>query len=731
MQVRGTDRTLLSEVVRAMESKAGTPFSAEGMRRDIQAIAHLGYYNPLTIRISAEEAEGGVRLLVDVEENPVVESISIVGNVKYTAERLRREIDVQEGAILPVAPRSQIVRSLRDFYSRGGYKSTQVDVEVQPAEEEGRVRLVITIDEGEKIKIKDLILRGNSHFPSWQIRTWVSNSGSWLFFDNYFDNRTFDDDLRTIEERYRDAGFLDAKAQRGEFLYDEQKAIVSPVILIDEGPRYRVASVAVTGHTLFLEREVRRPFETTIGKHFKGDSFREALRKLRRLYGDEGYVNAEFNARFEKDPERASVKLLVDITENDVVYVGNIYVQKQQYDYDFDLNWLEEIIEWSSPGVKDETVRREVALEPGQKYRTVDELKTERRLRNLGFFRNVAVERQPTADPRVDDVVVRVEEDPSAGYVSVTAGVGEVTGPSVGVNYVNPNLFGEARVLKAGATVGPRVRSFSVGYLDRHFRGSDTSLETSLYRDFVGYRGYGQRIYGASGEAGRPFSEHVKGFMRVRVERVNLIRDDDDMVEDMGSYGVYAVRLMVVRDMMNDRRWPTSGYRVSGGIEPGFARNSFVKFLHSLEWVRALDREEDWVYYYAHNFGLMPNDAQRVGISERFFVGGTSTLRGFQPHGIGPRDDGERRVHIGGATMLTQRHELRRRLTKFLSARAFVDAGMLGEDSLHFGSPRVGTGGGVSFDLGALTVDLDLAAAVVKRRNDHTRVLHFRIRSNF
>src|SRR5690606_26373114 len=168
------------------------------------------------------------------------------------------------------------------------------------------------------------------------------------------------------------------------------------------------------------------------------------------------------------------------------------------------------------------------------------------------------------------------------------------------------------------------------------------------------------------------------------------MREDQDIAEDMGSYGVYAVRGMVVRDMINDRRWPTKGYKVSGGIEPGFAQNSYIKFLHSLEVARALDRQENWVYYYGHNAGLMPNDAERIGISERFFIGGTSTIRGFQPHGIGPRDENEHDVHVGGVTMLTQRHELRRRFARYLSGRLFLDAGVLEDQPLHVDKPRVG-----------------------------------------
>lgn len=734
VDVRGTIRTSPDRIRQAMELKAGTPFSAAALRRDQQAIANLGQYNPLGIAIRAEETEeppGGLRLVVNVEENPTVGRIRFVGNVKYSAERLRRELDFAEGDILPLAARATTAASLRGFYAQGGYRSARIRVNVEPAEEPDTVDLLIVVDEGERIRIRSLIIDGNRHFPDWRIRLWAMNSGSWLFFRNYYDDRMFDDDLRRVEQEYRDAGFLDATARRGEFEYEEDRAVVSPRMVVTEGPRYRVAGYEITGHTLFTDDEVRAPFRTLVGKNYHGRRFREALDRLKRLYGDQGYVNTIFSGDFVKDAERAEVVLTIQIEESDPVYVGHVYIQKDDYDYEFDLNWLERFIDWSSPGVKESTIMREVQFEPGAKYRTVDEVRTRDRLRNLGFFREVAVRREPTADPNVDDVIVAVEEDPSAGFIALTAGVGEVSGPAISAQYINPNLFGEARVFRVGATVGSRVRSFSVGYLDRYFMDTENSLELALYRDYAIYRGIGQRIYGGTAEVGHPFTDSLTGYMRFRLETVRLERRDDDLREDVRSYSVYAVRGLLVRDMRNNRRWTTEGYLVSAGVEPGQARRTMLKLLHGAEWYKAIDREQNWVYAYSHNVGLHPYDSQRIGISERYFLGGTNSLRGFAPRGMGPRDPGARRVHVGGSTAVAQRHELRHRFSRLFQARLFTDAGMLERDFLEFGSPRVGSGAGVTFDLGAFALDLDLARAMVKRRHDRTQVLHFRLRSNF
>lgn len=732
IEIRGAETTREGRIRAVMQLAEGEGFSAEALRRDLQAIADIGSYNPLTISVSTERsADEGLVLVVEVEENPRIASISFVGNVAFRSDRMTRELDFKVGDILPTAARASTARNIRRFYADGGFRSAIVRVNVTDAIDGEGVDVQVIINEGEKIRIRDLRIDGNSHFSDFRIRTWVANSGSWAIFRNYYDDRAFDDDLRLIEARYADAGFLDARARRGVFDYDQERAVVSPRIVIEEGPRYVLERVSFEGVTLFNEDEVQPLFAGRLGRPYNGDRMRQSVERLRVLYGNEGHVDARFEPRFLKDPGTGTVEVVIRVEEGRVVYVGNVRIQKDTYDYQFDLNALERFMDWTSPGVRDEALIREVRLQPGEKFRTADEVRTVERLRNLGFLQSARVRRVPTDDPAVDDVVVAVEQDPAAGYLGVTAGIGERSGPAVSFSYVNPNLFGEARVLRAGATVGRRLSSFSLGYLDRQWRDTNDSMEYQLYRDAESLRGWGYRTYGASAEYGTPFSEYVKGFLRLRVEQVRLVRRDQRLREPVDSYEVIALRPMLVRDRRDDRRWTTKGYLVSGGIETGYASGALLKFLHDLEWYQKLDEDADWVYAYAHRAGVQPYSASSIGITERFFLGGSGSLRGFAYRGVGPRDPGARSAVVGGTVMAIQRHELRHRFNKFLRGRVFLDAGIVEDGFDSWGSPRASAGVGVSVDLGVFVVDVDLGRPIAKRSRDRSQLVHFRVRSNF
>ncbi len=731
--VEGTKITDQETILAAMELKQGGLYSSQIQREDLQSIADLGFYNPISLKIIPEKNDAGnLTLRVVVQENPVVDSITFIGNLEYKEERLLRELDYKIGDLLPLAAKTKTRESIEGFYAKAGYTSVRARVSVELADELGeRVAVTIAVDEGERIKVTTLRIQGNKHFSDWHLRTMVENGSSWLIFNSYYDDKAFDQDLITIANRYRGDGFLDVDVRRGQFEYDEEKARVSPEIIIEEGLRYTVGEVKVNGRTLFNQDEIMPLFTPLQGKQYNALKFQDSIELLRTLYGNQGYMNVQINGTFEKSPAQGIVDLVLNITENDVVYVGDVVIKTRNYDYNFDLNALERFIDYTSPGVTNETVEREVRLKPGQKFRTVDQVRTEDRLQRLGFFEKATVTRRPTDDPQVDDAIIEVEEDPSSSFVSIYGGYGEISGPTVGANYTNPNLFGDARVLQIGASIGTNQQTARISYLDRYVGDTDTSMELALYREYVEYIGYSQQALGGSVEFGRDLSEYIRGYLRFRAENIELVRRDRDLEEDLRTYWVFAVRGLAVRDTTNAGRWTYEGYRVSAGAEVGWARHQLVKFTHTLDSYHALSRDKDWVYYYNHTVGIVPYDSHHIGISERFFLGGMSNLRGFRPRGAGPKDEGADNVVVGGGFMLTQRHELRHRFNRYVSGRWFLDAGYLEERPFEFGTLRAGTGPGVSLDVGPFVLDVDLATQLLKERRDQTRFFHFKLRSNF
>ena len=736
VRVEGLNRLSPATILRVMELREGGVFTEETYREDLQMISNIGRINPLELRIGWEEdpEAAGVILTVHVRENPMIREISIIGNVRFSRTQIKNQLDFAEGDILPTGIRASTIRSLQNFYRDGGYRAARVAVDVHPvAGEESMADVVITVNEGQRIRISALHLPGNDHFLDFYIRTRVSNSPGLLFFNNYFDQHAIEDDLAIIQSLYQRAGFLDAEARRGRFEYDEDKQSIELTYEIEPGPRYRVTEVRTEGVTYFTLDEIGRHTRSLASRTFSGRRLVRALDRVRELYGNEGYVDTDLSYRLERDREAREVAIVIEVDESPPVFVGDIRLHKEEFDFDVELNLFDRFMDWFAPPTKDETILREIRLVPGEKYRASDEQRTVQRLRNLGIFRQVRVTREPTVDPNVRNAVIEVEEDPAAAFVGASAGVGEVSGPTLTLELVQPNFAGEANRFRAAATFGTRNTAYRLGYFHRYLGDSQTSLDLNLFRTTDRFRVYRQRIYGSSAELGHPISERERlhGFLRFRAEHVRFYRFDRDTDESFDNYPVLAVRPMIVRDHRDNAHLPTRGNAISAGIETGMADGFLFKILHGYEWYTRPLEQSSLVYAYEHTVGIMPYDARRVGLSERFFVGGTGNLRGFRAREVGPRDSRNSDLAIGGSTRITQRHELRYPFADFLTGRVFTDAAILERGFLELGRPRVGSGAGAIMDFGAFVAEVDLATALVKRAEDKRQFFHLRLRSKF
>lgn len=727
IRVEGLETVSTSTVLRAMETQAGKPFDWEAFRRDQSSLARLGYFDPLEFASRYERVPGGIVLILQLREMPQIRNIVFVGNVRFNEKQLRAEFPQQEGELLRSDAESWIRRAIRGFYREAGYHDVRITVRQIPVET-GEVDITVYIDEGERIKIKDMILHGNDSYPTLWIVPRLVNHGSWLFFSNYYDDELFQTDLETVRAFYMDRGFLDVQVRAGTPIPGEGN-VISPVIEIEEGRRYTVREVELRGHTLFVHDEVHAPFRRLIGKSYDGDSLRAAIEKLRDLYGNEGYIDLEVNTRTVTDPDTASVRLELSLVEGDVVYVGIPKVNMRRYEAGEDLNWFERFVLWVSPPTKDETILREVRLEPGQKYRRFQEVRTVERLQNLRILEKVDVRREATDDPQVRNPVIEAEESANAGHVTASVGYGDITGAAFTVGYLNPNIAGEAKVLSATATFGQRTQRYQARYLNRHWRDSDDSLELSAYLYQDRLDGYRQRIIGSYGEVGRPLTEYLTAYLRLRVEHVKFRRRHPDRKEPLDPYYVGAVRGMLEWDHRDSITWPTRGFRVAGGLETGYADGALLKFLHSFGYYKRVWGDVVWAY--EHDFGVAPYSYNQVGITERFFMGGTSDLRGFRFRGASPTDSGYRRLRVGGSTKFVQRNEIRFPIVGALKGRIFLDDGINERNPLNFRRPRVSSGLGVILDLKAVNVEIDFARALVYEKTDARRLLHFRISSGF
>jgi outer membrane protein insertion porin family len=149
-----------------------------------------------------------------------------------------------------------------------------------------------------------------------------------------------------------------------------------------------------------------------------------------------------------------------------------------------------------------------------------------------------------------------------------------------------------------------------------------------------------------------------------------------------------------------------------------------------------IDSDKEWVGHLRARLGYEDGLGNQLPIFERFFLGGSNSLRGFMPSGIGPRT--AQSDAYGGSHFEQLNSELFFPMLgmsdKGVKGLVFMDAGFLGDKDLptgvsDAGGIRLSSGVGVHWNSPFGPLRFTLGTPLIKDPNDKTRVFDFSIGS--
>ncbi len=358
------------------------------------------------VRIEAAEVRGRTIFLhIVVEEKPRLSRFRFTGVSRSETDKLREEVELIAGQQVNEALVANTRYRVRRYFADKGYlKATAEIIERADTARTNSVSLVIAVDKGPRVKIRDVVFHGNKELADKRLRRALKKTKRkrwWnIFGSSKFDSQEFKNDKARVLETYNNEGFRNASIVRDTMYYVSNDR-VNVELFLEEGPRFHFRNVRFTGNSKHNDDELR-----TILNIKRGDVYSKKVldsrlymnqsgRDISSLYMDDGYLS------FYVDP----VELLV---EGDSIDMELRIREGKQYR-------IRNVIIKGNTKTHERVVRREIRTKPGQLFNRSDVIRTQRELSNLGYFNPESLGVNPVQDPRTGtvDLEYTVEEKPS------------------------------------------------------------------------------------------------------------------------------------------------------------------------------------------------------------------------------------------------------------------------------------------------------------------------------
>jgi len=705
IEINGNEFISSNTIISKMKTKVGAPFMDNVISDDLKRLYLLGYFED--IEIETEDYKDGIKVIINLSERPIIGEVTFSGITRLRKKDalIKETLETREGAYLDYPSLAEDVRKLQKEYERIGYSEVDISYDVKIDEESGKADVQFNVVEGKKIIIKNIFIEGNTAFSDRRILRLMKTKRAWLFNAGALKEDVFDEDLKRIETFYRNQGFTDVELS-SEITHDpERPHWLYITITVNEGKKYLVGNVKIEGNHEVAEKELLAQIKVCApGKVFNQQGLRQDISGMQSVYFDRGYITAVINEATHLNPETGRIDIAYNVIENEIIYVNKIQVR-------------------GNVKTKDVVIRRELRIRPGDKFDGDKLRRSKERLQNLGFFEEVSYDTTNTGQSDKKDLVVDVKETKTGsfsfggGYSTVDQFVGFAEVEQKNFDWKNfPYFTGAGQILKFRASFGSITDSFELSFTEPWLFDYPVTFGFDAYkrshqRDTnVGY-GYDQDVGGGNVRLGREFGDYYRGDMTYRFDRIKISNPSDnataDLTREVGSNVISSINPVFTFDSRNNVFYATRGNVVQGSFEwAGGAfggDKDFWKFYGRASHYFPMFRDSVLEIRGRVGAAAPYSDTDYIPIYERFFVGGASTVRGYDERRLGPIDPVSKDP-LGGNSFLIGNLEYTYPLLDFLKVATFYDVGNAWEKIADLGSSTDANGvsetGGLKSSLG-------------------------------
>jgi len=658
---------------------AGDEFDINKIDESLKRFYKQGYFSD--IWISATD-DGG--LIYNFKEKSTISKLDMEGySSDDEEEALFIEIGLRKGDLYDKKKIESAKKKLIKKIEAEGYYDTVVEVSVEPKEDS--VALTFFVNKGEKVYIQNIDFEGAKKIDTDELEDALANQEEdtlgWLPGLNngvaHMDQLEYD--AFRAKDVYMRNGYLDAKVDEPLMRVDNGSYLANISYQVNEGEEYRINSVDIYGLVDQIDKnELLGELNLIDGKVFNIQKLRKDIALIQEKVANLGYAYAKVVPNFKQNRKNhtVDVQFLVrpgnKVTINDVIISGNY-------------------------STKDRVIRRDIFLAPGDLFNLTDLKDSKSALGRRGYFEKIDIEQQRVDANRIN-LLVKVKET-ATGSIQAGGGYGSYQHLMLNASLSDRNIFGSGISSSLSFDLSKVSRNYSFSINNPRVFDSEYSLGMNIYNSEYDFPTYQHDTFGVGTNIGKQLTRNLYGYVGYSYSNNKIDTNDTTTAlvssvfsnEDL-SYVKSTFNIGLSYDSTDDYFVPRKGiilggslgYSGVGGDEKFLAYTGRFGAYYGMEDII----DYDLIFRYKVRANMI-QDQGHISGPEKLFLGGVSSVRGYQPYTISPsdygvNDNGETtRTIKGGKKSLVNTVEASIPLSNAAKMRLafFADYGMIGENS--------------------------------------------------
>ena len=674
-------------------------------------------------------------------ENPWRFEFRVDGNVYFTEGSIIRLLEGEKLAGAISSPAPDMAEKIRGLYQNVGFANVEVTYIDKLNERTQRQKISFKIKENPRVRIRKIDISGNISRPETYYSQFIKSSSSDLIGSGYYNRTDIEDGVKHLVTELQNQGYLRAKvtSQRAEYSKDRKYVVIS--LAIDEGPLTQIRQIRIEGAEAYPKQQLLEMLKIKTGAALGLRELEESIQILKNFYRTEGFLEMKLTNESERarmvtyNEANTQATVNFQIFEGPRVVVGSVVTSGNSF-------------------TKDYVILRELT------FKTGDTLTPEKiddsvfRLQKLGLFGKVGVRMLEQGTNIAERTIIVEVEERDPGLVTTGFGINNDREPNyvtfrgyVSVGYRNLNGTGRSLSLRldprysSDPNISYLEHTITLSYLEPYIFGDRNRGRVNVTReqlfDHFSDPYNTQAVMLEENAVGllleRDLSRKIK-LTFTGYHFSNLRTFDRYTRNTLTTQNIAKVGPLVEFDYRDDAFTPTAGSYsfinleyadpLLGSSKDDSQTINFFKANVSATKYTRINGNPKLVWANSLRGGYITNVSSdrnsKIPYQETFFLGGRSTVRGFDAGNQNERIPGAYQL---GVTDLTQfyvttsesyyllKSELRFPIYGSFGGAIFYDGGavLLDQPGVNVDAPyrdAVGTGLRIATPVGPINLEV-------------------------